>query len=534
MKRFKELTEELLNEGGEMYPADDMTMKEIKIACYAAQNILERLENGSMIQRWQISAIVKASEELASVYTSMSADEVDDEEWDDMEEEEPMYVGFEYPSMYGEETDYEVDVEGLPKMYVKADNPSQVKNNLRKVVKNPDMIRGVERVAKATLQKIFRDKASGKEEVDLDEAESYTHRVGGYYTHRGDDKPVSIKVNASSEKEAKEKASAQLSGNHKNYRPTIVKQLTKEEVDLDEARKSDSYQFTHKPGDAESEKRLADLKKSVKGTGKRVVLQGRLGKDNPNAHKYSKDAPSAKYKDGKRVNSDVSGKSGGHSHQRIQKADASHHDVYVYDRNESVELEEANQVKMSDLKVGDTVKMGKRFGGKQGIVKAVRKDGADVHIHGTESPTYAHQSNFTKINEASYRDSGYRNMLKASRKADKEADLDEGKNLTDTKSDWRSDKSATAKNWSHNKLMKVAKHDRSAEKEIKRRIASKEYVFANEEAEITEASDLRITKVYNKFPKRATYAVHSPDRKYYKEFDSMEKAKAHHTEKTGK
>jgi hypothetical protein len=67
-----------------------------------------------------------------------------------------------------------------------------------------------------------------------------------------------------------------------------------------------------------------------------------------------------------------------------------------------------------------------------------------------------------------------------------EAGLDEGKNLTDTKADWRSDKSATAKNWSHNKLMKVAKHDRSAEKEIKRRIASKEYVFSNEEVELDE------------------------------------------------
>ena len=214
MKKFKELTEELFTEGGEMYPADEMTINELKVACYAAQNILERLENGAMIQRWQISAIVKAKEELASVYTNMSADEVDDdEEWDD-EDEEPMYVGFEYPSMYGEEveldevsyrdsgarnmmiasrkadrevdkmraqaakraekeaakkkpveeeTDYEVDVEGLPKMYVKGDNPSQVKNNLRKVVKNPDMIRGVERVAKATLQKMFRDKASGKD-----------------------------------------------------------------------------------------------------------------------------------------------------------------------------------------------------------------------------------------------------------------------------------------------------------------------------------------------------------------------------------
>lgn len=215
MKRFKELTEELFTEGGEMYPADEMTISELKIACYSAQNILERLEEGAMIQRWQISAIVKAKEELASVYTAMSADEGDDDEWEDeMDDEEPMYVGFEYPSMYGEEveldeisyrdsgaqnmmrasrkadkevakmraqaakraekeaakkkpveeeTDYEVDVEGLPKMYVKANNPGEVKTNLRKVVRNPELIRGVERVAKATLQKIFRDKASGKD-----------------------------------------------------------------------------------------------------------------------------------------------------------------------------------------------------------------------------------------------------------------------------------------------------------------------------------------------------------------------------------
>ena len=55
-----------------------------------------------------------------------------------------------------------------------------------------------------------------------------------------------------------------------------------------------------------------------------------------------------------------------------------------------------------------------------------------------------------------------------------------------------------------------------------------------EEFEINEASDLRITKIYNKWPKKATYAVHTPDRKYFKEFDSMEAAKAHHDEKTGK
>ena len=55
-----------------------------------------------------------------------------------------------------------------------------------------------------------------------------------------------------------------------------------------------------------------------------------------------------------------------------------------------------------------------------------------------------------------------------------------------------------------------------------------------ESTELDEASNLRITKVYNKFPKKATYAVHSLDRKYYKEFDSMDAAKAHHAEKSGK
>lgn len=119
MKKFKQFTEELISEGGgDTMPADDMTISELKIACYAAQNILDKLENGAMIQRWQISAIVKAKEELASVYTSLSADEVEDEmDWDDMEDEGPMYVGFEYPSMYGEEVELdEISMQNIHKV----------------------------------------------------------------------------------------------------------------------------------------------------------------------------------------------------------------------------------------------------------------------------------------------------------------------------------------------------------------------------------------------------------------------------------
>jgi len=104
MKTFKQLIEEKqgLNEGGDMYPADGMTMKELKIACYAAQNILDRLEDGAMIQRWQISAIVKAKEELASVYTSMSAGAEDEEDGE--------YDEYGYPSMYGEESEIDEGV----------------------------------------------------------------------------------------------------------------------------------------------------------------------------------------------------------------------------------------------------------------------------------------------------------------------------------------------------------------------------------------------------------------------------------------
>ena len=97
----------------------------------------------------------------------------------------------------------------------------------------------------------------------------------------------------------------------------------------EEAKRTANYHFTHHPGDQKSEKRLADLKAKVKGTGKRVVLQGRLGKDNPNAEKYQQASRKA-----------GTYPSGGHPYQRIAKADAKHFDVYTYHREEVEELDE--------------------------------------------------------------------------------------------------------------------------------------------------------------------------------------------------
>jgi hypothetical protein len=80
MKSFKQLMSENLSEGHDRYPGDDMTQKELKIAINSAKNILDMIGDGASLMRWQISAIVKASDELASVCTTMRADEEEDED----------------------------------------------------------------------------------------------------------------------------------------------------------------------------------------------------------------------------------------------------------------------------------------------------------------------------------------------------------------------------------------------------------------------------------------------------------------------
>lgn len=91
MKTFKQLASQLSEDMGG-YPVDEMTQKELKIAIYTAKEILEMLDDGATMHRWQLSAIVKASNELSSVYLSMEADEEDDEDYG-------------YAGMYGEEVE---------------------------------------------------------------------------------------------------------------------------------------------------------------------------------------------------------------------------------------------------------------------------------------------------------------------------------------------------------------------------------------------------------------------------------------------
>lgn len=59
---------------------------------------------------------------------------------------------------------FEVDIEGLPKVYMDGNSPSQVKAHLRKLVKQPSMIKSVSRMTDHDVKKTYRDKAQGKDE----------------------------------------------------------------------------------------------------------------------------------------------------------------------------------------------------------------------------------------------------------------------------------------------------------------------------------------------------------------------------------
>jgi hypothetical protein len=63
-----------------------------------------------------------------------------------------------------EEASYKVDVEGLPTMYVQSTSPTEVRTNLRKLLKKADMIKSVDRIPDVEVKKAFRLKAMGKDE----------------------------------------------------------------------------------------------------------------------------------------------------------------------------------------------------------------------------------------------------------------------------------------------------------------------------------------------------------------------------------
>ena len=77
-----------------------------------------------------------------------------------------------YGESVNEETNFAVNIEGLPMMFMSAMGPGELKQKLRKIVKQPSMIQSVKRVTDADVKKTFRLKAQGRDEEEMDEGTS--------------------------------------------------------------------------------------------------------------------------------------------------------------------------------------------------------------------------------------------------------------------------------------------------------------------------------------------------------------------------
>lgn len=73
-----------------------------------------------------------------------------------------------------EEVYFRVKIEGFPIVFMTGSSEAGIKQQLRKIVRKPDMIGDVERVTKTEVRKAFRLKSMGKDEDDGEEMEEST------------------------------------------------------------------------------------------------------------------------------------------------------------------------------------------------------------------------------------------------------------------------------------------------------------------------------------------------------------------------
>ena len=81
-------------------------------------------------------------------------------------------------SKTNEAANYSVSIEGLPRIFMTSDSPSKLKQELRKIIRKPDMIQSVKRITDADVKKSFRLKAQGKEEPEQTNEGSESWKAG--------------------------------------------------------------------------------------------------------------------------------------------------------------------------------------------------------------------------------------------------------------------------------------------------------------------------------------------------------------------
>ena len=81
-------------------------------------------------------------------------------------------------SKTNEAANYSVSIEGLPRIFMTSDSPSKLKQELRKIIRKPDMIQDVKRITDADVKKSFRLKAQGKEDPEQTNEGSESWKAG--------------------------------------------------------------------------------------------------------------------------------------------------------------------------------------------------------------------------------------------------------------------------------------------------------------------------------------------------------------------
>lgn len=91
----------------------------------------------------------------------------------------------------GEELQFKVDVEGMPPTFMNGRSSAEILAKLRKIVKQPSMIKSVERYTTHDVKKAYRNKAQGREmdeakvnEISQDLKKRYTDKAKSDYGHQ--------------------------------------------------------------------------------------------------------------------------------------------------------------------------------------------------------------------------------------------------------------------------------------------------------------------------------------------------------------
>jgi len=71
-----------------------------------------------------------------------------------------------------EDTNFKVEIDGLPTLYMKAKTRGELKKQLRKIVKQPSLIKDVDRIEVSKVKKAYRDKSQGRD------VKEYTYDYG--------------------------------------------------------------------------------------------------------------------------------------------------------------------------------------------------------------------------------------------------------------------------------------------------------------------------------------------------------------------